>query len=40
MPNRKKGEPKEVFMKRCVKQLKDEGKSTEQAVAICYSLAG
>lgn len=39
MPKRKKGEPKSEFMKRCVPVVMSEGKSNEQAVAICYSMA-
>lgn len=34
----KKGEHEEEFIPRCVKYVIDEGKSQEQAVAICYSL--
>jgi len=33
-----KGEHETEFIPRCVKYVVDEGKSTEQAVAICYSI--
>jgi len=33
-----KGEHETEFIPRCVKYIVDEGKSTEQAVAICYSI--
>lgn len=39
MPSRKKGEPKAAFLKRCIPMMMSEGKSNEQAVAICYSMA-
>lgn len=39
MPKRRKDEPKADYMKRCVPILMAEGKSNEQAVAICYSMA-
>ena len=33
-----KGEHESEFIPRCVKYMVDEGKETEQAVAICYSI--
>lgn len=36
--NPSKGEHKEEFLPRCIKYVIDEGKSSEQAVAICNSL--
>lgn len=33
-----KGEHESDFIPRCVKYIVDEGKTTEQAVAICYSI--
>jgi hypothetical protein len=33
-----KGEHETEFIPRCIKYVADEGKSTEQAVAICYSI--
>lgn len=39
MPKRRKGEKKEDFIKRCIPEVMGEGKSQEEAVAICYSLA-
>ena len=33
-----KGEDKEPFLQRCIKYVIDEGKESEQAVAICNSL--
>lgn len=36
---RKPGEKKSDYMSRCIKTEMDAGKSNEQAVAICYSMA-
>lgn len=36
--NPSKGEHKDEFLQRCIKYVIDEGKSSEQAVAICNSL--
>jgi hypothetical protein len=33
-----KGEDKEPFLQRCIKYVIDEGKESEQAVAICNSM--
>ena len=33
-----KGEDENEFIPRCIKYIVDEGKDTEQAVAICYSI--
>ena len=33
-----KGEHKDEFLKRCIKYVIDEGKESEQAVAICNSM--
>jgi hypothetical protein len=38
MPTPRKGEKKNDFMKRCVPQVVNEGKESDQAVAICNSL--
>lgn len=38
MPKPTTGESKNDFLKRCIPQLIDEGRSQEQAVAICNSL--
>ena len=38
MPKPKEGESKEDFMKRCIPILVDEGKNSDQAIAICYSI--
>ncbi len=38
MPTPKKGESKKDFIERCVPKLINEGKPTEQAVAICSSM--
>jgi hypothetical protein len=39
MPTRRKGESKSVYMGRCVPMLIKEGKSRDQAVAICMNMA-
>lgn len=39
MPDRKPGESKQEYMERCVPMLIKEGKSPDQAVAICASMA-
>lgn len=38
MPEPKNGESKKSYLERCVPKLIDEGKSTDQAVAICSSM--
>jgi hypothetical protein len=38
MPKPSSGETKPEFMKRCVPQVINEGKNSDQAVAICNSL--
>jgi hypothetical protein len=38
MPTPRKGEKRKDFMARCIPQVIDEGKDSEQAVAICSSL--
>lgn len=38
MPKPKKNERKEEFIARCVPILLEEGKSKDQAVAVCYSM--
>ena len=39
MPKPTPGEPKDIYIKRCVRQLvKDEGRTRNQALAICYSM--
>lgn len=38
MPTPKKGQSKPDFIQECVPQLISEGKTTEEAVAICYSI--
>lgn len=39
MPTRRKGESKSSYMKRCVPMLIKEGKSQDQAVAICMNMS-
>ena len=38
MPEPKKGEHREAFVKRCIPVLIGEGKEAKQAVAICNSM--
>ncbi len=40
MPEPKKGEKKDDYIKRCIPQVLDEGtaKDRKQAAAICYSM--
>lgn len=38
MPKPRKKETKKDFIKRCIPEVVGEGKSPEQATAICYSL--
>lgn len=38
MPTPKPSERKPEFIQRCVPQLIGEGKTTDEAVAICYSI--
>jgi len=38
MPDPKKDEKKEDYMKRCIPILVKEGKSVSQAVAVCSSM--
>lgn len=38
MPTPRGGESQSDYMKRCVPQLKQEGKRTDQAVAQCISM--
>jgi len=38
MPNPERNEKKSDFIKRCVPQLISEGKSQDQAVAVCYAM--
>lgn len=38
MPTPNKKENKEEFISRCIRMLIREGKDSDQATAICYSL--
>jgi hypothetical protein len=38
MPEPKKDEDRDDFMKRCIPQLINEGKEKDQAIAICNSI--
>ena len=37
MPEPRPDESRESYMKRCVPQVKKEGKKQDQALAICFS---
>lgn len=38
MPNPRKSESKQAFVKRCIPELVREGKKPNQAVAVCNSM--
>jgi len=40
MPTRRKGESAKAFVSRCIPILIKEGRTPQQAAAICHSMAG